>query len=96
MYYLILFFRQKFWNSAEVNWVPLSETMISGSPNRAKRLCSSFRVAILVVEVIGITSGHLEKASTTTRYGILPVDRRNRCVCDSMARLVEAMDIACS
>ncbi|PIO65978.1 hypothetical protein TELCIR_12324 [Teladorsagia circumcincta] len=41
--------------------------MIWGSPNWAKRRRSSLSVAMLVVAVMGMTSGHLEKASTTTR-----------------------------
>ena len=47
-------------NSLEANWLPLSDTIVSGLPNWANRRVNSLIVAILVVDVISMISGHLE------------------------------------
>ena len=54
-------------NSTDVNWLPLSLTTQSTTPNRANSSCRN----PIVVPVVGFlhlrTSGHLEKLSTTIR-----------------------------
>jgi len=52
-------------NSSAVNCGPLSDTSCSGNPNEENKRCNSWMIADEVVEIIGITSGHLEWASTT-------------------------------
>ena len=56
-------------NSSDVNWVPLSETNLSGRPCLENRLTNTLVVSLNDAEDdILITSGHLLYASTTIRY----------------------------
>ena len=45
----------------------LSDTNCSGKPYLAKIACSAWIVTVEVVDVIRITSGHLECATTTIK-----------------------------
>jgi hypothetical protein len=51
-------------NSSATNWGPLSETICSGIPNRANKFLSTSMLLAAVVDLIGITSGHLLFATT--------------------------------
>ena len=64
---LIPFLLMNVRNSSAVKWGPLSLTNCSGKPCVAKSFLSSSIVLAALVVVIGITSGHLECASTTIR-----------------------------
>ena len=57
----------KAWNSSELTCGPLSLTICSGIPNLANRSCRTSKVLLVVVELTGISSGHLLCASTTTK-----------------------------
>ena len=54
-------------NSDDVNCGPLSLTSCSGNPYDANKLRSTSKVFSVVVVDMGITSIHLEWASTTIR-----------------------------
>ena len=54
-------------NSDDVNWGSLSLTSCSGNPYDVNKLCNTSKVFSVVVVDMGITSIHLEWASTTIR-----------------------------
>ena len=55
-------------NSSEVNWGPLSDTSYCGRPYAANNRLSFAMIWLLVVVDMGITSSHLECASTMMKY----------------------------
>src|SRR3954467_295988 len=63
---------QKFWNSATVNFVPLSVTMLCGTPN-LKMIDLMKLTAVRAVElVMGTILIHLVNLSTATSRCVLP------------------------
>src|ERR1043165_6692535 len=63
---------QKFWNSADVKFVPLSVMMLCGTPN-LKMIDLMKLTAVSAVEVVmGTASIHLVNLSTSTSRCILP------------------------
>lgn len=54
-------------NSPDVNWVPLSDTIVSGYPNLAKIDSNILMVFVEVIVAAFTTTGHLNKASTTIK-----------------------------
>ena len=59
---------QKILNSFAVNYVPLSDTIVSGIPNLGKSSYKNLILSLHVGFLHFITSGHFEKLSTTIKY----------------------------